>query len=115
MHRCVLVVEKARARWRKFKALPVGKRFQKLHEQQKGAPAWVKPVLIAAAVLSLAAGIVLLFIPGPAFIFLGLAGALLAVCSARVARVLDRAEVGVRNLCTRHSPAAAWRRCTSAA
>ena len=95
------MLAKLRKRWRHFKALPVGKRFQKLHREQRDAPAWVKPVLIAAAIVSLAVGVVLLFIPGPAFVFLGLAGALLAVSSARVARTLDRAEVGARGLMVR--------------
>jgi len=92
------VLQKVRARWRQLTAFPPGKRFQKLHEQQRGAPAWVKPALIVAAVVLLAAGVVLLFIPGPAFVFLAFAGALLAVTSARVARALDRGEVGARRL-----------------
>lgn len=89
---------KAQRRWRAFQALPAGERFERFHEQQKDAPAWVKPVLIVGVLASLAIGVVLVFIPGPAFVFFGLAGALLATQSALVARALDRAEVWARSL-----------------
>ena len=83
-------------RWQAFKALPAGKRFQRFHEQQKDAPAWVKPLLIVGALLCIAAGVVLTFIPGPAFVFFGLAGAMLATQSRHVARLLDRGELVAR-------------------
>ena len=60
--------------------------------------------MIGGAVLCLAIGIVLTFIPGPAFVFFGLAGALLSIESRWIARVLDRAEVSARKLLAR------WRR-----
>ena len=88
-------------RWSEFKALPAGERFQAVHAKQSGGPTWVKAVVVAAAVLAFAIGIVLMFIPGPAIAFFGLAGALIATESAWVARTLDRGEVAARNLATR--------------
>jgi hypothetical protein len=90
-----------RGRWRAFKALPAGTRFQRFHEQQKDAPTWVKLLLIVGALASIAAGVILTFVPGPAFVFFGLAGAMLATQSVHVARLLDRAELAARALMVR--------------
>lgn len=87
-----------RRRWREFKNHPAGERFQRFHEEQKRAPPWVKPVMLVGAVVSLAIAIVLTVFPGPAFVFYGLTGALLAAQSARVAGVLDRGEVWARRM-----------------
>ena len=92
------MVSKLRKRWREFKALPAGERFQSVHEQQSDAPPWVKVVVIAAAMVTFGIGVVLTFIPGPAIVFFGLAGALAASESAWVARRLDDAEVAGRKL-----------------
>lgn len=85
-------------RWRAFRALPAGARFRRFHEQQKNAPGWVKPLLVVGAVVSLAVAVVLTIFPGPAFVFYGLAGALLATQSIHVARLLDRGELAARAL-----------------
>ena len=95
------MLAKLKRKLRELKALPPGKRFQTVHEQQKGGPAWVKPVVIAGAVIAFAIGVVLSILPGPAFVFYALAGALVAIESAWVARRLDRAEVKLRELVTR--------------
>lgn len=99
VRRCVLT--KLKKKWRELKSYPPGKRFQTVHEQQKDAPAWVKPVVIAGAVVAFGIGVLLSIMPGPAFVFYGLAGALLATESAWVARQLDRGEVGARKLIAR--------------
>lgn len=99
MHRRMLA--KLKKRWREFKAFPVGRRFQTVHERQADAPAWVKPLVIGGAVLSFAIGVVLAVIPGPAFVFFGLTGALVAIESAWAAKKLDRAEVATRKLIAR--------------
>ena len=56
-------------KWREVKALPPSKRFQTLHEQQRSGQAWIRPLLIAGAVISFAIGVVLAVIPGPAVVF----------------------------------------------
>jgi hypothetical protein len=95
------VLSRLRKKWRGFEALPAGKRFQTIYEQQRGAPAWVKPVVIAGAVISFGIGVLLSVLPGPAFVFYGLAGALLAVESLWVARALDNGELAARRRITR--------------
>jgi hypothetical protein len=95
------VLSRLRKRWRDFKALPAGKRFQAIYEQQQGSPAWVKPVVIAGAVICFVIGVLLSVLPGPAFVFYGLTGALLAVESRWVARTLDHGELAARKRITR--------------
>jgi hypothetical protein len=90
-----------RKRLREVKALPVGRRFQSVHERQADAPAWVKPLVLGGAVLAFGIGVVLSIIPRPAFVVFGLAGMLLAIESAWVAKKLDRAEVAIRELIAR--------------
>jgi hypothetical protein len=90
------MLERLGKKWREVKALPPGKRFQTVHEQQKSGPAWIRPLLITGALISFAIGVVLAVIPGPAVVFFALAGALAACVSAWVARALDRTEVVVR-------------------
>lgn len=53
---------------------------------------------LVIAVASLAIGIVLMFIPGPAILFFLLAGGLLAAESRGVARGLDWSEVRIRRI-----------------
>src|SRR5262245_16540094 len=89
---------KLRKKWRDFKGLPAGRRFRMVHRQQADAPAWVKAVVIAGAVVALAVGILLTVLPGPAVVFYALSGALAAIESAWVARGLDRGEVAARHL-----------------
>ncbi len=101
VHCSTAMLAKLRKEWREFKALPVGKRFQSVHEQQSDAPPWVKVAVLAGAVVSLGIGVLLTFIPGPAIVFFALAGALVAMESASVARALDRGEVAGRNFIAR--------------
>ena len=79
----------------------MGERFVRFYQQQKNAPGWVKPLLIVSALACLAVGVVLVFIPGPAFVFFGLAGAMLATQSIHIARLLDRLEVFTRRVLRR--------------
>ena len=95
------MLAKLKKKWREVKALPPGKRFQTVHRRQSGAPAWVKPVVFAGALIAFAIGVLLTILPGPAVVFYALAGALAAIESAWVARRLDRGEVALRALVTR--------------
>jgi hypothetical protein len=74
-------------------------------------PSWARPFFILLAVLSFAIGVILAFIPGPAVVFFALTGALLAGQSERLAKKLDRAEVGFREWLEshRHRPAKSGR------
>lgn len=90
------VLTKLKAKWRELKSYPIGKRFQTVHERQKGAPAWVRPAVIAGAVVAFGIGVLLSILPGPAFVFYGIAAALAAMESAWAARFLDRVEVNLR-------------------
>ena len=90
-----------RRAWHEFKQLPPGERFRTVHEQQANLPRWVKLLVIVAALVSCAIGVVLTFIPGPAIVFYALAAALLAIESAWVARALDRGELAARGLAAR--------------
>jgi hypothetical protein len=86
-----------KTRWKRFRKLSPGERFQSIHRQQKNRSPVVKAAFLGIAVLSFAAGVVLTFIPGPAVLFFALAGALLATQSLWVARRLDQGEVWVRS------------------
>jgi hypothetical protein len=92
------MLAKLKRKLRELKALPPGERFQTVNEQQSGGPAWVRPVVIAGAVIAFGIGILLSVLPGPAFVFYALAGALAAIESKWVARTLDRGELALRKL-----------------
>jgi hypothetical protein len=70
-----------------------GERFAAFHREQAHQPFWVKALFFGLAFVSLAVGVVLAFIPGPAVLFFALAGALFSTQSGFVARTLDRGEV----------------------
>ncbi|MGH7335962.1 MAG: PGPGW domain-containing protein, partial [Myxococcota bacterium] len=53
----------------------------------------LKVTFVVIAIVCFAAGVVLVFIPGPAVLFFALGGALLATQSLWVARALDAIEV----------------------
>jgi hypothetical protein len=92
-----------------LKRAPPGERFQAFNErQQRRARGPIKALYLGGALVSLAVGVVLVFIPGPAFVFFILAGALLAAQSRWVARRLDGLEVMGRKTTTRVR--AWWRR-----
>jgi hypothetical protein len=96
------LLDKLKRRWHAFKALPAGDRFGTVHAQRADASVWVKAALIAAALVALAIGVLLSIMPGPAFVFFGLGGALLAMQSAWVARRLDRTELWLRKQWARY-------------
>ena len=93
----LVMVARLRKHWRHFKALPAGERFATLHEQQTDAPAWIRGLMIAGAVLALGIAVLLSVLPGPAIVFYAAAAGLIAMQSAWVARTLDRGEVAVRD------------------
>lgn len=88
--------------WRDLKRGRPGRRFQDRYQcaRRQGARrgAGRRIVLIVAALVCLAIGLVLTVIPGPAVPFFFLAGGLLATESRVVARFMDWSEVRFREL-----------------
>ena len=84
-----------------------GERFGAFHREQRDRPVWVKVAFFAAAFASLAIGVVLAFIPGPAVLFFALAGALVSTQSRFIAKRLDKVEVWGRKKLASFK---AWRR-----
>jgi hypothetical protein len=83
--------------WAHFRHARPGERFERFHdEHNREARPWKRPVYLVCGVASLAVGTVLLFIPGPAVVFLALAAALFATQSRWVACRLDGAELKLR-------------------
>jgi len=73
-----------------------GERFKNEHKRAKASGftgGWMRVIFIALALLSFAIGVVLVFIPGPAFVFFILSGALVASQWWTAARLLDKNEV----------------------
>lgn len=81
------------ALWKRLETLESGERFQTLHREQKDKPPAVKATFLGVAIASFVAGVVFVFIPGPAVLFFALSGALFATQSSRVARALDAGEI----------------------
>lgn len=88
--------------WRAFRQSRPGERFQKRHEHSQEArksQSWFVRVLKpAAAVVLVAGGIVLCFIPGPGLPLIVIGAGLLADESRTIARALDWTEVRLRRL-----------------
>jgi multisubunit Na+/H+ antiporter MnhG subunit len=98
--------------WSSLRHSRPGHRFQDRYERNqktKKNQSWVGRILrMAAAAVAFVIGVILVFIPGPAFVFFALAGALVASESLVVARSLDWIEVKIRAVvtwCGRH-----WKR-----
>jgi hypothetical protein len=90
--------------WREFQRGRPGHRFQERFERNQEARSrrssftrFLKP---AAAIVLLAVGVVLCFIPGPGIPFLLIGAGMLADVSRPIARAMDRVEVSIRALVT---------------
>lgn len=78
-----------------------GERFADQHRRAKKeglATGWGRAVCLGLSVVSMVIGIVLVFIPGPAFVFFLLSAVLLASQWRAMAEWMDRAEVKGRKL-----------------
>lgn len=87
-----------------MKADRAGERFKHAHQRARQHPitsGWGRLLCFALVLVCLAIGVVLVFIPGPAFVFFILAGALLATQWWKMACWLDQAEVAMRKLYVR--------------
>jgi hypothetical protein len=92
--------EKFKQTWRRLKAANPGQRFQQEFRRRHGAgrSPIQKALLIVGGLLLMAAGFLLLFIPGPGLVFLFAGGFLIAQQSLVAARALDWSEVRLRKL-----------------
>ena len=88
--------------WAEVQRLEPGERFQTLYERHQknsaGRSFLARAAAPIAAVVSLAIGVILVFIPGPAVLFFAMAAALLSIQSRTVARGCDYGEVRLRRL-----------------
>ena len=88
--------------WQQLAASRPGHRFRDRYERNKrdknGAKLLWRVVRVAAAAIFVCIGAVFMFIPGPAILFYGIAGALLSTDSLPVAKFLDWCEVRGRQL-----------------
>jgi hypothetical protein len=86
--------------WDRFVHDAPGRRFQERYrrmQEEKGS-AWKRCAFVCVGVLVCLAGIFFLAVPGPGLLILAAGLALIAQVSARLARLLDRAEVRLRRL-----------------
>jgi hypothetical protein len=84
--------------WQEFKHGEPGKRFAQHRHRMKDQSRALIGVMIAIGVLVAAAGVVLLFIPGPGIPLILFGVALAGGTSKRIARTADRLEVRLRDL-----------------
>lgn len=91
-----------RAEWHLLRRAAPGRRFQESYAASRQHPDHGtlvrRAIRIGLACVAMAIGIVLVFLPGPAFVFFAITGALLATESLTVARVLDWTEVRIRRV-----------------
>ena len=94
----VTFVQSLKNNWRELADGTPGKRFQKRYEKKQREGNSGRTLKLIAAVLLIAAGVVLLVIPGPGSVLIVLGAALLAESSSSVARGLDWTEMRIRRL-----------------
>lgn len=92
--------EKFKQTWQRIKAGKAGQRFQQEFRRRHGAGRSPirKALLIGGGLLFMAAGFVLLFIPGPGLVFLFVGAFLIAQQSLLAARALDWSELRLKKL-----------------
>jgi hypothetical protein len=94
------VLQEWKREWRAFEKAPAGKRFVRRYESRKleTGSRWKRLVAIALGLALIAAGAIMLVIPGPGILFVGFGGALIAREFRWAAVALDGAEVRLRKL-----------------
>ena len=86
---------------KKMKTDRPGERFSKQHKRAKEnglATGWGRIICVFASFVSFVIGVVLVFFPGPAFVFFILSGVMLASQWKWVADLMDRGEVKGRKM-----------------
>jgi hypothetical protein len=94
----VVVLEPIKQEWRRFAAEPPGERFERHYERKRALEGGLmgRCMWIAAGVLFMLAGIVMLFTPGPGLLAIGFGVTCLSRESRRLSRACDRAELRIR-------------------
>jgi hypothetical protein len=94
------VVEGLKSAWRKLRAGKPGRRFQDYHRSRKqdSGSSGGRALWLAAGVVLLVAGLVLLLIPGPGIPLVALGAGLIARESLLVARFVDALELWLRRV-----------------
>jgi len=82
--------------WRYFRADAPGTRFGNHRLRMSLRPRWHTWLAGGLGLLAVGVGIILLFIPGPGTLFIGLGLALVSNHSTRLSALLDRSEPRVR-------------------
>lgn len=92
--------ERLQARWARFTRERPGQRFEKRYRlaRQRHHSRWRAAAIVAGGVGLVLLGIVMLVAPGPGLLAIVAGGALLAQQSLKLARGMDKAEVGIRRV-----------------
>lgn len=94
--------ESIRSRWNRFRATPAGTRFQSRRRRRDSRSGWVRTVLaIAAGIVLIALGVVMIVLPGPGLLAMLFGAALIAEESSVAARWFDRADLLVERAIAR--------------
>lgn len=107
------MLEKWKESWKEFERSPPGERFERMYRRRRmTGSAAVRVGLIAAGVLLIVGGIVLLAIPGPGLLVIAFGGALIAQQFLFVARAFDQLELLLRKL--HRAGLAFWKKASTA-
>ena len=82
--------------WHEFRDAPPGTRFRRHHERVQHKSVAARAVYVVIGIVLVAAGIVMLFIPGPGILAMLFGIALIGGVSARIAERMDHAESRTR-------------------
>lgn len=88
--------DKLKQKWQTFKAAPAGERFIRRYEANRHASAWVKVGSTVGGIVLIAAGALLLVIPGPGIPVVAIGAALIAQQFRWAATFLDGTELFLR-------------------
>jgi hypothetical protein len=90
------VHKQLRQTWQAFKEAEPGERFVRLYYRREARPSgWQRSTFLGLGVLLMLIGVVMMAAPGPGTVVFLLGAAVAAQESLRVARVMDRTEVGL--------------------
>ncbi len=90
------MLDKLKQNWRTFKRSAAGERFICRYEANRHASPWVKVGSTVAGIVLIAAGALLLVIPGPGIPVVAIGAALIAQQFRWAATFLDRTELFLR-------------------